>query len=413
MAKTIKYIIFLIVVLTSVILFSKCSRRSKLVNIKYQDIDFCEIKGILEKSCLKCHSESGYAPFSFNSLSVFKKKKKTLLYVLENEIMPPWKPDPQYQQYKHQYNLTEEEREKLSTWIFYGCQSKGICEFPVLKGDSLITHKMEGECIQFTAKYKVPENNDHYKCFTIKNPFGQDVYLSSVDVIPSNNKIAHHISVFIDTIDKCNSVVNYDCDNVIANNPIVLMYWTMIGEPLRLTEGQGFLLPKNNCLYIQVHYRDGTKNMVDSSYICLKKVNYPVIEEVFYTRKHRTDLLFEPETIKIDTLISDVEKDIKMHTVSIHTHRLAVAAESFALLPDKTKLNLLRIPKWNYYWERGYEFIEPKYIPKGAKLYLIIKYDNTSNNKMNPFSPPQRVAYGRKSKEEMCVLVYSYSNGKK
>jgi len=402
----------LLIVAISILFLCSCSQRSKLLNDTYRNIDFCEVKQILEKSCLKCHSQQGLAPFPFTNSERFKRKKSILLYVLRNEIMPPWKPDPSYQKFKHQYNLDKDELEKLYTWIYYGANDKGSCEFPVLK-EGVLKYEMTGECIQFSNKCKVLENDDHYRCFTVINPFKEDVYLSSIDLIPGNNRIVHHMSAFFGTVDQPGYNINTDCGEVFNKNSKLVSNWTMGTIPLKLKQGQGFFFPKNAYLFVQVHFSAGSMNLIDSSYICLNKANYAITQEVFYNDKNKFDISFEPNTIKRDTVVIDVDKDIQMLTIWPHTHRLAQEVECYAELPDKTRMKLIRIPRWDYFWHSSYEFIEPKYIPKGSKLYMAVKFDNTSDNKMNPYSPPRKITWGSSSKDEMLTLAYTYTVAKK
>ena len=108
-------IIFLISSL--LFLFSKCNEKKTLLNNDFSNIDYCDIIPILEKSCIKCHNSKAIAPFSFEDPNMFKRKKTTIMQVLDEGIMPPWKPDPSYSKFKHEYFLTEIEKTKLYTWI--------------------------------------------------------------------------------------------------------------------------------------------------------------------------------------------------------------------------------------------------------------------------------------------------------
>ncbi len=410
-----KYIYFLLL-----ILLIACNKKPEYLIDEYKSIEYCEIKPILEKSCLRCHSEDGFAPFSFYSTDYFRKKKSTVLKVIEEGIMPPWKPDNEYSKFKNQYGLSKDELSKLYTWIYYGAIDSEKCNFSDINENSILKNEKKGECVQFSNGYLVPENKDHYMCFTVLNPFKEDVYLSSIDLIPGNNRIIHHISAFWGKLpEEKNEELNkqrlltYDCDEEIDENSKLVSNWTMGTFATKYENGRGFFFPKNSYLSIQVHFTDGSKGFVDSSYVCFNKAEYPITEEVFYFFKNKFDISFEPNEVKFDTLVVDVENDIEMLSIWPHTHRIAVSLECYAYTPSKEKINLIRIPKWDYFWHSSYEFIDPIFLPKGSKIYMAVKFDNTSKNKMNPHVPPKKVIYGRSSKDEMLTLAYSYVLHKK
>ena len=91
-----------------------------------------------------------------------------------------------------------------------------------------------------------------------------------------------------------------------------------------------------------------------------------------------------------------------------HTHRIAVFVKCYAITSKKRRIPLIKVPRWDYFWHSSYEFIEPLNIPKGSKILMVVKFDNTSSNEMNPNSPPRQVFYGRSSKDEMLTLAYTY-----
>jgi hypothetical protein len=373
---------------------------------EFNELDYCDVKNLLSKSCFVCHSEQGLAPFAFNSLDMFRIKKSTILHVLENGIMPPWKPDPAYQEFKHQYYLTDKELSMLYTWIYHGAKEGFDCKFEV-PDVNILSYQKEGVCFQFTKGYKVPENYDHYSYFRVPNPFSEDVYLSYVDLIPCDG-IAHHMSAFVikeDSHTLYNSNLEWEQINSLSK---MVSNWTMGSLPHRLKPGQAFFFPKSSQLLIQVHFTDGSKGLVDSSFVCFKKAELPVTQEVFYFYKDKMDIFFEPGVIKLDSVTVDITEDIQMLAIWPHTHRIATEVKCYAVLPDNTIMPLIKIPKWDYFWQNLYEFVEPKRIPKGSQIRMVVNFDNTNNNAMNPYQPPQRIEHGLRSKDEMLVIAYTY-----
>jgi hypothetical protein len=74
---------------------------------------------------------------------------------------------------------------------------------------------------------------------------------------------------------------------------------------------------------------------------------------------------------------------------------------------DGREVVLLSLPRYDFNWQRAYEFAEPIEIPAGAKLISRYEYDNTAQNFANP-DPSVEVKWGEQSHEEMLFTAISY-----
>ncbi|MFN9851531.1 MAG: hypothetical protein ACK57P_06925, partial [Planctomycetota bacterium] len=72
-----------------------------------------------------------------------------------------------------------------------------------------------------------------------------------------------------------------------------------------------------------------------------------------------------------------------------------------AVLPDRKEILLLDIADWDLDWQDRYFFENSVSLPKQSVLRTEIHYDNSSVNPENPYSPPQRIRWGRQSNDEM------------
>ena len=48
--------------------------------------------------------------------------------------------------------------------------------------------------------------------------------------------------------------------------------------------------------------------------------------------------------------------------------------------------------------------------PRGTKIRLDAKYDNSTDNASNPSNPPRAVRWGEQTTDEMCIAFLGFTN---
>jgi hypothetical protein len=76
--------------------------------------------------------------------------------------------------------------------------------------------------------------------------------------------------------------------------------------------------------------------------------------------------------------------------------------------PSGEIIPLIKIDKWDFNWQTTYQFKHMLKIPAGSYIKMEAQYDNSSNNKANPFVPARNIGYGWGSTSEMCNLIIYY-----
>ena len=66
------------------------------------------------------------------------------------------------------------------------------------------------------------------------------------------------------------------------------------------------------------------------------------------------------------------------------------------------------IRDWDYRWQDTYVYQQPFRLPKGTKLEMTAYFDNTSNNPLNPNTPPKRVTFGEQTTDEMAFAFIDF-----
>ena len=84
----------------------------------------------------------------------------------------------------------------------------------------------------------------------------------------------------------------------------------------------------------------------------------------------------------------------------LHTHYRGRAGSLEMLKPDGTREMLISLPRYDFNWQRTYNFATPVKVPAGSKLIATYWYDNSVRNPANP-DPKQTIVWGPQSWEEM------------
>ncbi|MCH7959870.1 MAG: hypothetical protein IID08_07055, partial [Candidatus Hydrogenedentes bacterium] len=85
-----------------------------------------------------------------------------------------------------------------------------------------------------------------------------------------------------------------------------------------------------------------------------------------------------------------------------HTHLRGSYAKYTAFYPDGTSEVLLEVPQYDFNWQTGYDFAEPKMLPAGTRLEMELHFDNSVENAdRNGFNPARAIRFGGPTTDEM------------
>jgi Copper type II ascorbate-dependent monooxygenase, C-terminal domain len=88
-----------------------------------------------------------------------------------------------------------------------------------------------------------------------------------------------------------------------------------------------------------------------------------------------------------------------------HMHLRGKSFEYTVVYPDGHSELLLRVPKYDFFWQLDYQLTKPLTIPPGSQIICTASYDNSPNNPKNP-DPTATVRFGEQSWEEMMIGFY-------
>lgn len=103
----------------------------------------------------------------------------------------------------------------------------------------------------------------------------------------------------------------------------------------------------------------------------------------------------------------DFPKEALLYAAFPHAHYRGAYSDLTLRYPDGQEKLLLRLPKYDFNWQRYYSFAEPVKIPAGSKLIATYVYDNSPRNPANP-DPAKEIVWGDQSFEEMFYTRLRY-----
>jgi len=95
---------------------------------------------------------------------------------------------------------------------------------------------------------------------------------------------------------------------------------------------------------------------------------------------------------------------VELLAIYPHAHYLCRDMLATALLPDGSEKTLIHIARWDVNWQAVFRLAEPVTLPRGTKVSMRYRYDNSSDNIANPSHPPERVRAGNRAVDEMAHL---------
>ena len=130
-------------------------------------------------------------------------------------------------------------------------------------------------------------------------------------------------------------------------------------------------------------------------------------------------LIIPANEIKMFHTYFKIENDISILSVNPHMHLLGKVFVAYAIAPQGDTIKLIKINNWDFRWQYYYTYEHPVKIAKGSVIHVYGTYDNTAQNKLNPFHPPRQVEQGEgnqsmQTTEEMFQFIFTfmpYKNG--
>ena len=383
-----------------------------------------DVASIVYNKCSNCHHAGAIGPFPLMSYSDAFVQAAGIEGSVSDGKMPPWPPDPTYRRYAHERLLETDEKTKILDWIAAGAPEGDANTAPVppvfTDGWAIASPDIS---IKMPDYFSEAVSSDLYKCFAIPTGITEDKFIKSIEVIPGNRSVVHHVLIFQDPSGDCLALdaadpnpgyTNYGGAG--SNNAKLVGGWVPGSTTNTLPSGFGIKLKANSALVLQVHYPAGTVGTLDSTRVNIKFTDGTNTREVFVAPilNHIVGMTNGPLNIpanEVRVFEEEFALPIKatVFSVSPHMHLIGRNIKAYGVPPTGDTIKLINIRDWNFGWQGAYQFQYAQPIPEGTIIRGTATYDNTVNNPYNPSNPPQDVNVGEATTDEMMITYFSYS----
>ncbi len=363
------------------------------------------VAAILNRRCVECHREGELAPFALSTYDEVAGWADNIREVVSENRMPPWLADPKYGKFSNDCSMTNEEKQTLFAWIDGGCPAGDPADLPTPPKFTAGWRMGEPDIVyRMPEAFKVPaEGAIDYQYFVVEPDLKEDMWISSAEGRPGNPTVVHHVVLFaVGPGIKVNRL-----EEVQAVGKIVAIYAPGM-NPWSYPEGCAVKIEKGSSFVIQLHYTPNGTEQQDRSFVGLRLMDASQVRKrVNYGMAVNMDINIPPGA-------SDVEiksgtrfvRDTLLLSLFPHMHFRGKSFRFDVEYPDGRREIILDVPRYDFNWQLRYDFAEPKFLPKGARLLCTAHYDNSDANPWNP-DPTATVRFGLQTWEEMMVGYYA------
>jgi hypothetical protein len=410
-----------------------------------------DVAPIVTEHCASCHTEGNIAPFALDEYETASAMASAMLAAVEDGSMPPWlaretdecaPPLP----YQDDLRLSEAEVQTLRDWVDAGAPEGDPEDAAALPAAPALVVQAPDRTLRSATPYKVEGTSDDFPCVVFDPELTEKVWVTEMQLTPSNDLVAHHGLVYHDIYGDSLQYVDEDNTFPCFAPPDIagalMMTWTPGMSPMVTPEGAGMHLGPDSLIVVQMHYHPtGTTVEEDSLTLDLKyTTEQPELEALqalvgnYGSYDEETGLGLQPGMndeggvefrIPADTsghieemiYTQEVPIEFPIFSVGTHMHYVGTDMKIDLIREDGQEDCLVQTPRWDFNWQRTYTFDAPidelPTIDMGESLRMRCTYDNTLDNPSVRAALSERgldatsdVYLGEETLDEMCLGLF-------
>ena len=355
-----------------------------------------DVAPIMNTNCVVCHRAGESAPMSLTSYDEVRPWVKAILKNVSENVMPPWHADKGYGPFKNDRSLSQDEIDTIVKWAKVGAPEGSKSDLPPMPEFPTSEWRI-GEpdfVVTFDEQTLPASGPDQFYNLVGKTDFPDDKWISAVEIQPGDRKVVHHVILWQGQQGNPNGWISA---------------WAAGAGPTNFPDGTARLLKKGQPLVGDMHYHLYGEDTKDKTRVGVKFLDKDKVQ------KELVNLWVMNADFKIPAGDPNYEakstftfgEDSTILTLTPHMHYRGKDFQYTLTLPDGSKKELLKVSKYDFNWQTGYEFEQPIEAPKGSKIDCVAHWDNSTNNPANP-DPTKDITFGPESYDEMMIGFVDY-----
>ncbi|MGH9478166.1 MAG: thiol-disulfide isomerase [Terriglobales bacterium] len=373
-----------------------------------------DVLPILQQHCQLCHRPGEIAPFALETYAQAHARAAAIVKATASRVMPPWFAQPGIGRFRNDPSLTPAELHTLAAWTAAGAPAGNPATAPPAP------HWASGWNIQppdrvfiMPRPVVLPAHGMvDYTYEVVPTGFRQGRWVQQVEIRPSSRAHVHHAVVY----------VRPPGSNWLKGAPVgvpftqgslgggtlwttsqILLVYAPGSSPARLSTGMGKYIPAGSDLVFQMHYTTNGQVAEDQTSIGLVFCKQPPPQRVLTLQLTNSRFIIPPgaDDFRVEAQ-GTLPGDATLLSLFPHMHLRGKAFEYNLASPHGEVTQLLRVPHYNFYWQRSYVLQTPMPLKAGTELQAVAWYDNSRANLHNP-DPTVAVHWGPQTTDEMMV----------
>ena len=374
-----------------------------------------DVKPLLSEHCVTCHRPAGLnlggmvAPMALTTYAETRPWARAMARMVEAREMPPWHAAQQHRgQFRNERSLTDDEIEIFVEWAKRGAVRGIGDDEPMTQAATSRDGWTIGDpdlVITMPEPFLVGDDvEDLYVDIEVPVPdelAGADRWIQAIEFKPGSAAV-HHLIAY--SLSPGGSKID----------PGAMIGGIAPGTDAdRYPEGYARLWEKGSSLLFEMHYHKepGRGSAVsDQSVMAIKFAEAPVEHRVMNDNISRYDFSIPAGASSHEVSAAyTFEKDVELLSLLPHMHLRGRSAKYMATYPDGSTELLLYVPRYDFNWQTSYFYDEPKRLPSGTRVEVVMEYDNSADNPSNP-DPTIAVSYGEPTTDEMMNGFLNFTN---
>lgn len=386
-----------------------------------------DIEPLLQAHCQSCHRPGEIGPMPLETYSQARPWAKSIRQAVLQHVMPPWQADSSVQHYSNDPSLSASEIELIKTWVDAGAPEGDakLAPAPRRFTDGWNIGKPD-MIVEMPEAYQIPATGTiEYTYIILPTNFKQDMWVSAMEVRPSDRAHVHHVVLYDRQADskwlreypkgvpfvpapRAGRKERSSDGDRLAEGSLAdewLVGYVPGVQPYVLPPDTGFRIRAGADFVLQVHYTTNGTPGADQTRIGLVFSKTPPAHRAFVGAVASGNFMIPPGDANYSANAEvTVTSDMKLLAAGPHMHLRGKAMEMRAVYPTGESEELFDVPRYDFHWQMMYYFAEPKVLPRGTKLQVKATWDNSPNNPNNP-DPTKKVHWGDQSWDEMLLGI--------